>query len=210
MVLNTIHCGEQSDGVEGQWQAGATAGGGRFFNIDQNRAVAQIPCPQDPRLLELNEALNDTYLWFGAAEDRAERAENQARQDGNAGLYGSSNLSKRAAAKASGAYGNVGRDLIDSYGLTAESPEELAAELAEIPQEELPEQMQPMTPQERVAHVQKLTERRKAIVAEINELSAARAAFLAEQVGEGDDSTLGKAMSDAVRQQLRDAGYDVK
>ena len=71
IVINTIHCGKKEAGIEGRWRHGAKAGGGEFMTIDQNSAVMHIHAPQDRRIAELNEKLNDTYLAYGG-KGRAE------------------------------------------------------------------------------------------------------------------------------------------
>ena len=46
----------------GQWADGAKLAEGESFNIDQDRAVVQIKCPQDEIIIKLNAELNKTYL----------------------------------------------------------------------------------------------------------------------------------------------------
>ena len=205
VVVNTIHCGDAQTGINGKWQEGATLGGGTYFTINSDRAVPQIPCPQDQPLLRLNQKLNDTYLWYGDAETRSRYAENQMAQDDNAMAEGASSNAQRVAAKSGGAYLNRGRDLVDSYNADNDV-------LSTIDEQELPEAMQKMTPEERVEHVKQLAEQRKQVQDEIQKLAAERATFLAEKMKElaeeGGDETLGDAMRKAVQSQLNDAGYE--
>ena len=90
IVVNTIHCGNSSEGVDGKWQDGAKLAEGESFNIDQDRAVVQIHCPQDEIIIQLNTELNKTYLWYGAETDRRYYSENQVAQDANASGMGGS------------------------------------------------------------------------------------------------------------------------
>jgi hypothetical protein len=203
VIVNTIHCGNEQQGINGRWKDGAVAGGGEFFTVDHDRAVPHIACPQDARLLELNEKLNATYLWYG--KNRRALQFNQLAQDENNAEFGESQLADRAAAKASGLYSNRGRCLVDTFVLDAEE-DDLAEALAKVPVEALPEAMQAMTPDERVAHVEATAERRQAITKEMQELSAERAEFLAQARREQDVGTLGDAMRSAVARQLQAAG----
>ena len=204
VIVNTIHCGDASEGRNGHWTAGAEFGGGRAFNIDQDRHVPVIRCPQDARLIELGDALNGTYLWYGDAQTRGYFAENQLMQDDNADKLGAA--AERASIKSSSnAYSNVGRDLVDSYAADNDV-------LGELDESELPEEMQAMTPEERVAHIKALTEQREQLKAEIAKLSAERAEFLAAEqakLAEQGQATLGDAVSSAVREQLEDNGFVV-
>ena len=205
MIVNTIHCGDASQGREGQWSAGAAAGGGVAFNIDQDRQVPVVPAPQDPRLIELGAAMNGTYLWYGDAADRGYYQQNQMAQDDNAQEMGEAAAADRASIKSSGnAYNNRGRDLVDSYAADN-------AILDRVDADKLPEAMQAMTPDERVEHVKQLTGERERLKAEIAKLSAERAEFLAKdqaKLADGGD-TLGDALAAAVRQQLQAAGFTV-
>lgn len=205
VIVNTIHCGGRDEGARGMWQDGAMLGKGRFFNIDQDRRLPDVPCPQDPRLAELNGALNDTYLWYGGRAARDEMQSNQQAQDSNAAKMGGQAAAQRAAVKGGNAYRNVGRDLVDSY---AADP----AILETLKEEELPEPMQKMTPEERKAHVEEMARTRAAIQTEIGKLTVEREAYLAEHrkrhAGETGEKTLGDAVVEVVREQLGTAGYD--
>jgi hypothetical protein len=213
VIVNTIHCGPRLDGLAGQWEDGARLGRGQFFNIDQDRRLPDIPCPQDRRLGELNRTLNDTYLWFGDRERRDELKQNQAAQDANAEAMGGQAAAQRAAVKGGNAYANSGRDLVDTY-------EQDPAILEKVKVEDLPEEMQKMTPEERKAHLDAKAAERAQLRAEIGKLAAEREAFLAEELkkqaaggagGVGGEAapTLGEAVVEAVNNQLREAGYDV-
>ncbi len=110
----------------------------------------------------------------------------------------------RAASKAGNAYGNRGRDLIDTF---ADEP----AKVNELPVDELPEAMREMTEDERVEYLDEMAERRQALQAEIQKLNEERAAFLAEELkrradGEAAD-TLGDAVTGAVSRQLEARGF---
>ncbi len=204
VIVNTIHCGDADAGRRGQWTDGAHIGGGRAFNIDQDRHVPVIRCPQDPRLIELGEALNGTYLWYGDASEREFYFRNQMEQDDNAGKLGAA--ADRASIKSSGnAYNNRGRDLVDSYAADNDV-------LDDIDEAKLPEAMQAMTAQERVEHVKALTAERERLKAQIAKLSAERAEFLAKEqakLAEDGQATLGDALSAAVREQLEANGFVV-
>src|SRR5262249_14483106 len=112
IVVNTIHCGHNSAGIEGKWQQAAQLAEGEFFNIDQDRVVHEIKCPQDEIIIRLNAELNKTYLWYGTREDRRHYEANQVAQDNNAEKEGVH--APRAAAKATSAYSNESRDLVDA------------------------------------------------------------------------------------------------
>lgn len=205
IVVNTIHCGNQSEGVNGQWQNGAQLAEGEFFNIDQDKAVVQIKCPQDEIIIKLSADLNDTYLWYGAKNDRLSWSDNQTRQDNNASRLSGGVAASRAAAKACpDAYCNRGRDLVD----TIKEDKEI---LIKLKVNELPEEMQKMTAEERVKCVNEKGAKRAEIQKKIAELTAEREKYIAEQRkldAKAAGDTLGDAVVSTVRKQLAKSGFD--
>ena len=199
IVVNTIHCGGTQEGINGGWQEGAKLAEGDFFNIDQDRAVVQIDCPQDKVIIKLNAELNKTYLWYGAAEVRGRYEQNQIEQDANAEQVSPNAASTRAVAKANAAYSNRTRDLVDT--LTEDKDV-----LKRVKDEELPEAVRVLQPAQREAYVRDVANQRAAIQKQINELAAEREAYIAKeskrQAVEADDSTFGTAAVAAIRKQL--------
>ena len=207
VIVNTIHCGDYQAGVDGSWRHGAKLAEGEYLNIDQDRAVVHIDCPQDEVIIKLNAQLNETYLWYG--KDAAYYRSNQVQQDNNALALGESVAASRVATKAGRAYSNRGRDLVDSY-------KEDERVLEEAIDAELPEDMQRMSDAERKAHVEAMANKRAELQEQIRRLSAEREAYLAaerkrlaEAAGE-QDATLGDAILTAIRVQLDESGFEVQ
>lgn len=205
IVVNTIHCGRRDEGIRGHWQDGAVIGRGQALNIDQDQVVRHIPCPQDELILRLNEELNGTYLWYGAKEEREYFLSNQSLQDVNAKALAPSVAVKRAITKSGKMYSNSSRDLVDTYGAEPEK-------LAEVSEDKLPESMRRMSVEERKAHLEAMAGKRAELQKKIQELSAAREQYIAEemarQAGPGEDATLGGAIVQAIRAQLAEAGFE--
>ena len=205
IVVNTIHCGNNSEGVNGKWQDGAKLAEGDSFNIDQDRAVVQIKCPQDEIIIKLSAELNKTYLWYGAKPERERYAANQKVQDDNASALGESVAASRAGVKSGGAYYNRNRDLID----TQKEDEEI---LSKVKPEELPEVLKDKSPAEREAFVKDMATKRAKIQKEISELTAQREAHIAKEqerlAKEPGATTLGDAVVTSVRKQLTKSGFE--
>lgn len=195
IVVNTIHCGSEGDGINGNWKDGASLADGRFLNIDHNRAVVHIEAPQDKEIAELSAKLNDTYIAFGAMGQVA--YERQAVQDRNAAMLSRKAAVTRGVAKSSSNYRNESWDLVDALKSNKTKLEEIEAE-------ELPENMQKMTPKERKAYVEAKTKERAEIQKRIQELNVLRSNYITAEMtkrhGDAGD-TLGKAIITAVREQ---------
>lgn len=203
VVVNTVHCGANRAGVDGKWRHGAQLAEGRFFNIDQDRTVIHVDCPQDEVIIKLNAELNKTYLWFGDREVREGYRRNQLAQDENASAYGGGAISGRGFFKATPLYRNVNRDLVDTLREDADA-------LATLPATQLPVEMQSLSVEQRKAYVDRFAAKRAKLQQQIQELTAERERFLAEErarIGASNDGTLGVAVSAAIREQLAEAGF---
>lgn len=227
ILVNTIHCGDHSTGVKGMWADGAAKGGGKSFNINQDRQQVTVKCPQDKVLIELNSKLNKTYLWFGNKAQRNAYCENQIAQDSNsfhgkavagggagmggggsgggmARMYGppSAAFGSRVASKASKIYDNRSRDLVD-----AEEADEEA--LGKLDKELLPDEMQKMTPAERKKYVEKKAAERKRLQEEIKKVSRERDEHLKKELAKSGSKkdTFGDAICNAIDDQMADLGF---
>ena len=208
VVVNTIHCGDYNRGVSGKWQHGAQLAEGEYMNINQDRKVVHIKCPQDEIIIRLNRELNGTYLWYGAENQRKAWSSNQIAQDENALQAGGGGgfAGGRIQSKISGVYNNRGRDLVD----TLQQDKKILSKLKDT---ELPEAMQGMSAVERQAHIEKMAARRNEIKKQIAALNVKREAYKAEQMKQNPemyDDTLGDVISKAVRQQMKKSGFDFK
>lgn len=191
IVVNTIFCGNYEEGIRGEWKKGAMLTGGAYMSIDQNQKTVYIETPYDKEIDELNNALNDTYIYYGS--QGASRKEMQIQQDLNAKQYGLSNNVKRAVSKSSHAYYNAQWDLVDAYTDDAKVIEQ-------VKDKNLPKEMQGMTAAEKIAYVRKKQEERKVIQAQIQELNKKRLAYIASKKSEdGNDNSLDKAMLKAIK-----------
>ncbi len=207
IVVNTIHCGDHASGVRGQWQHGAQLAEGEFFNINQDRAVVHINCPQDKIILELNVELNKTYLWYGKQDVRQGFARNQRAQDRNAEEAGQGVAVGRAGVKSGKLYGNFARCLVDTFELDETI-------LSKVKEDELPDVLRKMTPEKRLEYVKKMTATRGAVQKKISNQMAEREVYLTEQrklrAEKTGEATLGDAVVMAIAKQLAKSGFETE
>ena len=194
IVVNTIHCGSEEDGIKGNWKDGAVLADGRFLNIDQNRVVVHIEAPQDREIAELSARLNDTYIAYGIEGRKS--YERQATQDLNAAGISKEAVMQRALSKSSFNYRNGKWDLVDAL-------KDENIKLEDIEARDLPEDMQKMTLRERKAYVESRSEERQQIQKKIQMLNVQRNSFLAAEMTKlhENNDTLGSAIVKAVREQ---------
>ncbi|MHC4247724.1 MAG: vWA domain-containing protein [Planctomycetota bacterium] len=200
VIVNAIYCGSESDSQSEGYRHVASLGGGRFAAIDHDRGTVTISTPYDRELMTLSRELNSTYIAYGAK--RRESAARQKEQDRNAESLSPSVAAQRAGAKSSALYRNEGWDLVDAK---AEG-----RDISEIPEEELPEEMREMSPEEREEHVSKLAERRDGIKARIKQLTEKRNAYVKAEMEKNcrtEEGAFDYAVRAAARAQAEASGF---
>ena len=208
ITVSTIHCGDERQGINGRWQHAASLADGSYLTINQNRAVAVIPAPQDDKITALNVKLNATYIAYGAADKRKQFTDNQIAQDNNAIQLNLNANASRALAKSSANY-FCHWDLIDGCARGT-------IKLEEIKKDQLPKELQKLSLKELEAHIEKQKTPRKEIQEKIRELTDARDKFIAAErkkqaeSAEAPDDTLDHAIIEAVQKQAVKKGYRVE
>lgn len=204
IIVNTIHCGSEAQGISGKWKDGATIADGRYLTIDQNAVIVQIDAPQDAEIATLNASLNQTYVPIGSVG--RQRIEVQAAQDKLAAESSAGNdaLSKRAAAKSTANYHNAAWDAVDAS-------REKDFDLAKIPDADLPAEFRGKSLEEKTALIDKAREAREKTQADILRLNQEREAFVAAKRAElaetSGEQTLDQAVIATVREQAATKGY---
>lgn len=195
ITVNTIHAGGHQEGANSGWRDAALLAGGEYVNIDHNQKVVHIVAPQDQRLAELNQQLNQTYLPYG--QQGIAKAQRQKEQDQKSEAISPGMLAKRTQSKASSLYSNTDWDLVDA--LEAEQ-----VDLAELAPNQLPAELQVLDNEDRKAYISSKSAQRKQIQAEIQTLSKARAAYInAQQQTQNQSKTLDTALIDIIHKQAK-------
>ena len=197
IIVNTIHCGSEAEGINTKWQDGALLADGKYMVIDHNRAVVHIEAPQDKEIAKLSVELNKTYIAYGFAGGAA--YSRQAAQDMNAMSLApaSGAVVQRALAKSSSNYKNSSWDLVDAA-------KEKDFKLADVKKEELPAEMQKLSESERKEFVERKSKDRSELQAKIQKLNSEREKYVAAQLKQQSaTNTLDVVVTGAVREQAQ-------
>jgi hypothetical protein len=199
IVVNTIFCGSNAEGVNTFWKDGAERADGKYINIDQDQTVAEIETPFDDSIIKLNSRLNSTYIGYGKKAEEMEMR--QVAQDANAASYSKSVSVNRAVTKSTSNYQNSNWDLVDAA-------KDKSVKLEELKKEDLPEEMQKMTKEEQKIYLDKKLKERETIQKQIKETNAKREKYISEQQKQNpQESTLDAAMIKIVRDQAQKKNY---
>jgi hypothetical protein len=198
VFVNAIDCG--SEGGQETWQEMASLGGGKYLEIAGDGGSVLIATPYDKELATLNGRLNKTYLGYGINAPAA--ALNQAAQDANAASVGGGySASARTAAKASSQYRNSQWDLVDALA-------DKQVDLGKMKTEDLPKEMQSMTPQQRQDYIAKKANERKQVQQQILTVDKKRQAYIqTEMKKRGKTNSLDVAVRSLVRGQATKNGF---
>ncbi len=199
ILVNTIHCGNSKEGVDGRWKDGALLADGMFFNINQDERPVVSETPFDSELIRLNELLNKTYIPYGKAGAMA--SANQQIQDSNASSLSKSTLATRAGSKASSLYCTAGWDLVDAY-------ERKTLELEKIDRDELPKNMRDMTLTQRKEFIESQLAERNRIRLSIAKIQIERSNYIEKKSKELKGvQTLESAILDSIHVQASKLGF---
>lgn len=199
IIVNTIFCGDNTEGINTFWKDGADRADGKYMNIDHNQKIVHIPAPQDKEINDLGKQLNTTYIAYG--QGGAAKKMRQEAQDTNAASVSPQALAQRSVAKTKKMYTNVDWDLVDAS-------KEGNVKVEELEEEALPEEMKKMSKKERKEYIEKKQKEREGIQKKINDLSKERDKYVAEQrKKEAGADTLDDAIVTAVRSQATKKNY---
>jgi hypothetical protein len=191
IVVNTIYCGTESEGVNSHWKDGALLADGEFISINMNEATVYIETPFDTTLLRMNQELNSTYIFYG--ENGVVAAENQAKQDDNANKLSKSNAAERTASKAGSGYYNASWDLVDKS-------KEKDFDVKKLESKDMPEEMRDMDEEGRIHYIEEKSEKRDSIKTQIVDINKKRQAYIDEEMKKrSETNSLDAAVVNSVR-----------
>lgn len=199
IYVNTIFCGNKSEGINSGWKDGADKGQGKFFNIDSDEKVQYIATPYDDKIYKCNERLNGTYVSYGSKG--IEKKAMQETQDRNAESVSSANYAERAVSKSKAVYKNDSWDLVDKVKDDKKA-------LEKIKKSELPKEFQNKSDAEIKAIVETKTKEREAIQKEMADLAKKRQEFIdAEAKKQKVKDDLGNAIASSIKDFAKVKGY---
>jgi len=199
IVVNTIYCGGESEGINSSWKDGALLADGQFMSIDMNQQTVYIETPFDTTLLRLNNELNSTYVFYGSEGEVA--STNQKNQDKNAESYSPSVSVERTVSKSSTGYINASWDLVDAA-------RDSSFDISKVKDEELPGEMKNMDDIKRLEYIKDQSAKRDSIHTQINTINQQRQVFITEKKKEnGAENSLDNAIVNSVHTVAKKKNY---
>jgi Mg-chelatase subunit ChlD len=183
IIINTIQCGNSPTCAKA-WRDICTKAEGSYVQIAQNGGVVAVATPFDKDLAKLNGELSQTAVVYG---DKDMRTRNLARKDDavreSAAAPGAAADRAGFLAKSKGEGRVAAYDLIDNI-------RDGKVKLEEIKKEQLPKEMQELSPEKRKEYLDNLTKKRTELNKQIIELDKKRNEFIKEKLAK-DKKTSG-------------------
>jgi Mg-chelatase subunit ChlD len=175
IYVNTVLCGTNQDTAK-VWQEIARLSEGQYVAIAQEGGVVAVSTPMDEELSTLNRKLVETVVVYGKKEAQAEagKLNTAAKEMPAAGGAGPAAAADRASYAARSGQAGSG-DLVQAV-------KEGKADIAKVAKDELPENMQKMTPAEQTQYVADQQKARDDISKKIVDLSAQREAYIKKEL----------------------------
>jgi hypothetical protein len=193
IMVNAIYCGDyEYQTATPSWRELAKLADGAYIEIAAQGGAVVVETPFDKDLNALSSKLNTTYVGYG--RQREVKAAAQSAADASSAGLSPASGADRAVAKSSRQYDNAAWDLVDAS-------RDKAFDVRTLKDEELPEDLRKLTPDQRAAHVQAKAKERDAIAAQIKELAAKRDAYVRDEVTKKGLDT-NKSFDQAVRKSL--------
>lgn len=199
IYINTIFCGDYTEGISTKWKDGADKGQGKYFNIDSDRKVRFIETPYDSLIASCNDRMNQTYIGYGAHGES--KKSSQLSQDANAQSVSKMNFTERTVSKSKSVYRN------DSWDLVERSQKDKTF-IQNMTKSELPKELRDKSVPEIQKIVAAKSRERDSVQKVIGELGKKRQQFIdeaAKKSGTPDD--LGTAINRSIIQLAATKGY---
>ena len=193
LIINTIQCGSHAETTL-IWQDIARLAEGKYVAIGQTGDMQVLATPMDAELAELNVAIGKTLIPFGGSELR----EGVARKQLAAECATPATVADRLAYNAA-----VGRT-VQGAGELVDALRAGMVKLEEVPEKDLPPELQRLTLRERAAFVQQKAEERQKLQQRVDELLRQRQTYIDTQLRKLSATGQGNGFDAQVAQLLRE------
>ena len=174
-------------------------GKGDYLTIEHNKNIVAVETPYDQEILQLNQTLNTTYLYYGSSGRK--KSKNQSVQDYNALTVHQEVLVKRAVSKTGYLYSNGDWDLVDAS-------KDKKFDLNELKSSDLPKQLQNKTEEELKTIINNKAKQRSDLQRQIRILNKKRNAYIAKHQKEKNNADeLENAVITSIKKQATKKGF---
>jgi hypothetical protein len=173
VIVNTIYCGDRLQGIKEHWNLLGECGNGSFTNINSDAKPEDIPTPYDSALITLNNKLNGTYIYYGAA-GRGKKELQGSMDVANSSVSSYAGVNRAVSKASSKTYKNSTWDLVDAK-------EEDKKILDKVDLKTLPDSLQKKNKAELEVIINQKSNERSSIQKEILDINKKRETYIANE-----------------------------
>jgi hypothetical protein len=188
LIIDTVQCGEVSE-TTAVWREIARLSEGSYVALAQSGNMTVVTTPFDTEIARTSEEIGSTVVAYGERESR-EAAHSKVARAAEA-------PAAVAADRAAFNLATGGKAIQGTGDLVADSAEG-KVDVGRMKDEELPAEMQKMTPPQRTAYLAQQKERRQGLNQKLADLAQKRAAWLVQEQKRTASSTAGDAFDTRV------------
>jgi len=197
VIVNTVYCGNKTQGIAEHWNLGGECGNGSFTNINANAVEDDINTPYDSLLYSLNTQLNFTYIAYGR-NGKEGYANLQQADVSNFRFKKAAGIKRIAVKSKKQLYSNSSWDMVDAY-------ERDSTALVKVETATLPDSLKTKSKEALMEVIRSKSNERNAIQQEIAKVNTQREAFInAEKDKKGStpaEQTLETAIEKIIKEQ---------
>lgn len=200
IIINTIYCGKEEEGIQYLWADGAKKGKGKYLTINQDTTSKLYETFWDNKFIEYNEQINGTYIPYGVEGEKF--LKRQVMQDKNALLLGKLYLRERLIFKITRNYQNPHWDIVDAY-------QQDSLILEKLDEEDFPANMHSMNEAQKLTYIQK-QHLLRGLYIEGAEVCYQKAKAAIMKLTDGGDytPTLDNSIIETIREQGKKLGFE--
>jgi hypothetical protein len=203
LIINTVQCGVNTRTTP-VWQEIAKLSEGSFVQIGQTGDMVAVATPYDKDLAEVHREMEATVVPYGSAETQS-----KVRAKVASGVAAPAPAAAdRAAYMAKGGKGKV----VTGEGELLDALESGRVNLKELKEEQLPEELKSLTPQQREASIKEKQGKRKELQKKAAELVKQRDAYLEaerrKQAEAGKQDAFDAKVGEIIREQAKRKGME--
>ena len=191
----------QEDIIKEEWNNLAVLSGGSFAHISNNEVLAHIDTPYDSKLLELDQELNKTFVYFGKFGHSS--YQQMINLDSQIGNSSSSAMVSRGRYKVGHGYSVKKWDLVEAYF-------EGSINISDVDKKTLQKDLQGLNDIDLIMYLTKMKKLRKDIKDETKELYKKHKEYVDKKRLEMGKKTIEMVMIDSLKAQLSEKGFDFK
>ena len=203
IVVNAVLAGSARD-TERVWQDIAQLGDGRFIPIPQDGGeLVVIETPFDDEIIILQKEINGTVIPYGPQKQQ-KRVEEKTRQLSQVAAAAPASASDMASYLNKRA--KVSSEAVTGDGDLVSAVASGRATLGGVKDEELPDELRKLSPEQRKAEVDRQTQARKSLNEKLAALVQKRDAFVAEKkraTAPAKTSSFDRAVEDTLKAQIK-------